>query len=61
LELVKVHKKGLSKLYYSNEKNKYLLIDCDRIDLKSRDLKPGSVFIFDNIEDVKKARFYEDS
>ena len=61
LELIKVHKNALSKLYFSKETGKYLLISCDRIDLKSKGIKPNSTFIFDNLEDVKKARFYEDS
>lgn len=61
LELIKVHKNALSKLYFSKEKGKYLLIDCDKVDLKSKVIKPGNVFIFDTLEDVKKARFYEDS
>lgn len=61
LELVKVHKNRLSKLYYSKIMDKYLLIDCDRIDLKLKAIKPGNVFIFDCVVDVKKARFYEDS
>lgn len=61
LELIKVHKNALSKLYFSKETGKYLLIDCDRIDLKLKAIKPGNVFIFDSVEDVKKARFYEDS
>ncbi len=60
-ELIKVHKNALSKFYFSKETGKYLLIDCDRVDLKSKVIKPGNVLIFDNVEDVKKARFYEDS
>jgi hypothetical protein len=61
LELIKIHKYRLSKLYYSKKIDKYLLIDCDRIDLKSNIIKPGNTGIFNTLEDVKKARFYEDS
>lgn len=61
LELVKVHKNRLSKLYYSKKVDKYLLIDCDRIDWKSNIIKIGNTGVFDTLEDVKKARFYEDS
>jgi hypothetical protein len=61
LELVKIHKNALSKLYFSNKTGKYVLITCDQSDLKSKDIKAGDVFIFDNIIDLKKTRFYEDS
>jgi len=61
LELVKVHKNALSKLYFSNKTGKYVLITCDPSDLKSKEIKAGDVFIFDNIIDIKKTRFYEDS
>ena len=61
LELVKVHKNALSKLYFSKKTGKYLLITCDQSDLKSKEIKAGDVLIFDNIIDIKKTRFYEDS
>lgn len=61
LDLVKVHKNALSKLYFSKKTGKYLLITCDQSDLKSKEIKAGDVFIFDNIIDIKKTRFYEDS
>ncbi len=59
--LVKVHKNALSKLYFSNKTGIYVLITCDSSDLKSKEIKAGDVFFFDNMIDIKKTRFYEDS
>ena len=60
-EIVKIHKNRLSKLYYSKKVNLFFLISCTREDLQSKKINAGSTMIFDNLEDVKKARFYEDS
>ncbi len=60
-EIVKIHKNGLSKLYYSKKVNLFFLISCTREDLQSKKINAGSTMIFDNLEDVKKARFYKDS